>query len=102
MYIYLSRAGKDLPISSVKIGWGEGICINDNVQDLDSSRSEDYPLNNPQAEFCTTDQRYQLITSDFEERIYRTNNVLEKIKFSRPSYPISANVRVGLYMSSFV
>ena len=39
--------GNSLPLSELKGGWGDGICINNNIFSLDPSRSEDYPLNDP-------------------------------------------------------
>jgi hypothetical protein len=45
--MYQRRVGKSMPLSRMKGGSGEGICINDDVLSLDPSRSDDYVLNNP-------------------------------------------------------
>lgn len=55
-----------MPISKIKGGWGEGICVNDNVYNLDPSRIKDYALNDPQSEACSIDPRYKLFNENYE------------------------------------
>ena len=44
-----------MPLSEIKGGWGGGICIDSQYLNLDSSREEDYPLNDPKGYFCELD-----------------------------------------------
>jgi hypothetical protein len=37
-----------------------------------------------------------------EKNLYLANNLIEKIKSSRPGYPMSSAAKVGLYILSYI
>lgn len=65
-----------MPLSEMKAGWGGGVCINNNLYNIDESREEDYPLNDPKGEFCSIDKRFELMFETNEKYLYTINDAL--------------------------